>query len=72
MFNWKQFARHPFSLIGGIRLGPQTSKMSESTASRTMDNYRNSPTTKLCTDLFPFRRGSSTKFKKGLECVSVN
>ena len=31
--HWKHFARHSFSLIGGIRLSPQTSKTSKSTAS---------------------------------------
>ena len=33
IFDQKQFARHPFSLFGGIRLSPQTSKTNESTAS---------------------------------------
>ena len=32
IYDWKQFARHPFSLFRGIRLSPQTSKTSESTA----------------------------------------
>ena len=31
--NWKQFARYSFSFLGGIRLGQQTRKRSESTAS---------------------------------------
>ena len=55
IFQWKHFARHSFSLIGGIRLSPHTSKTSESTASgtsRTTDDYRNSPTIKFCADLF--------------------
>ena len=60
------FARHSFCLFGGIRLSPQRTKTSESTASflfitsRTMDNYRNSPTDVLLL------------FKKGLERASVN
>ena len=33
IFDWKQFARHSFSLFGGIRLSRQTSKTSKSTAS---------------------------------------
>ena len=33
IFHWKHFARHSFSLIGGIRLSPRTSKTSESTVS---------------------------------------
>ena len=33
IFDKKQFAEHSFSLFGGIRLCPQTSKTSESTAS---------------------------------------
>ena len=33
IFDWKQFARHSFSLFRGIRLSPQTNKMSDLTAS---------------------------------------
>ena len=33
IFDWKQFARYSFSFLGGIRLGQQTRKTSESTAS---------------------------------------
>ena len=33
IFDKKQFAEHSFPLFGGIRLSPQTSKTSESTAS---------------------------------------
>ena len=32
IFDWKQFARHSFSLFGGIRLSRQTSKTSKSAA----------------------------------------
>ena len=80
IFDWKQFTRHSFSLFGGIRLSPQTSKTSEATASlsrlitsRTMDDYRNSPTIKFCADLFPAHRcPAAVKFKIRLECASVN
>ena len=33
IFDWKQFAGHSFSLLGGTRLSRQTSKTSKSTAS---------------------------------------
>ena len=33
IFDWKQFARYSFSFLGGIKLGQQTRKTSESTAS---------------------------------------
>ena len=33
IFDWKQFARHSFSLFRGIRLSPQTNKRIDLTAS---------------------------------------
>ena len=33
IFDWKQFARHSFSILGGVRLSLQTSKTNESTVS---------------------------------------
>ena len=41
--------------------------------SRTMDDYRNSPTIKFCADLVPAHRcPSAIKFKIRLDCASVN
>ena len=60
-----------------IRLGPkQARRVNDSTAiaySRTIDDYRNSPTIKFCTDLVPAHRcPSAIKFKIRLEWASVN
>ena len=72
-------ARHSFSLFDRNKTQPQTSKTSEQRlayqiiTSRTMDDYRNSPTIKLCADLFAAHRCPSTiRFKIRLECASVN
>ena len=74
-------ARHSFSLFEWNKTQPQTSKTSEQRlayqwpliTSRTMDDYRNSPTIKFCADLFPaYSCPSAIKFKIRLECVSVN
>ena len=71
-------ARHPFSSLDRNKTRPQTSKKSKwfkgyLIASRTMDDYRNSPIIKFCADLFPAHRCSfAIKFKIRLECAIVN
>ena len=72
-------ARHSFSFLDRNKTWPQTSKTSKwlkgyLIASRTMDDYRSSPTIKFCADLFPAHRCSFAiiKFKIRLEYASVN
>ena len=70
-------ARHSFSLfLTGIRLSPKQARRVNKghlITSKTMDDYRNSPTIKFCADLFPAHRcPSAIKFKVRLGCASVN
>ena len=67
--------------LTGIRLCPKqarrendsTVSLSPLITSRTMDDYRNSPTIKFCAGLFPAHRcPSAIKFKIRLESASVN
>ena len=67
-----------FSLFDRNKTRLKTSKTSEwfngyLITSRTMDDYRNSPTIKFCADLLPAHRcPSAIRFKIRLECASVN
>ena len=92
-----EFARHEFRIfwletlpdslslsLTGIRLSPKQARRVNNgwlITSRTLDDYRNSPTIKFCADLmalgadlFPAHRScpSAIKFKIRLECPSVN
>ena len=76
IFDWKQSARHSFSLFGGIKLSRRTNKTSESTArlslAQTMGDYWNSliiTSVTFCADVFPAHRRPSIKFFKSIVLI---
>ena len=74
IFDWKQFARHSFSLYWGNKTCPKTSKpSSELTASSSLaERWTITKIRRQLNTVLPCSQISSIKFKKRLERASVN